>query len=136
MPTTQEIEQAAKDLGKLVGDHAAAQRFDDAAKALDNDIEAQRLLTDFNRAIQEVAQKQAQQKPIEVADKKKLEDLQTQVAMNLKVRAMQQAQMDYVDLLRKVVTTITTEAGGVDPQAAGVIEPGQAGGPGANPLQF
>jgi cell fate (sporulation/competence/biofilm development) regulator YlbF (YheA/YmcA/DUF963 family) len=125
MASTADIDKAAKDLGEMIADHPAARRFDEAAKALDSDVQAQRLMNDFNRAIQALAEKQASQKPIEVADKHKLEQLQTQVATNLKVQALQKAQMDYVDLLRKVVTTITAEAGGVEPEAA-------AGG--ANPM--
>lgn len=134
MPTTSQIEQAAKDLGKMIGEHDAAHRYSAAAKALDTDIEAQRLMTDFNRAIQSIAQKQASQKPIEVEDKRRLEKLQTEVAMNLKVRALQQAQMDYVDLIRSVVSTITAEAGGLEAQAdGGAVE---LDGPGGSPLSF
>ena len=136
MPSTNDIEKAARDLGKMIGDHDAAKQFDSAAKSLESDIEAQRLMTDFNRAIQTLTEKQANQQPIEVQDKQKLEKLQTEVAMNLKVRALQQTQMDYMDLMRNVVNTITSEAGGIDPAHAAQATALDGGGLGPSPLGF
>jgi len=129
MADTTKIQQAAKDLGKMIAEHEVGAEYQAATKAFNDDVEAQRLINDFSRALQELGQKQAQQQPIEVADKKKLEDIQTQVAMNLQVRRMQTAQMNYLDLIRETVNTITEESGGkLDEQPASPAAPAGAAG--------
>jgi cell fate (sporulation/competence/biofilm development) regulator YlbF (YheA/YmcA/DUF963 family) len=134
MADTSKIEQAAKDLGKMIADHEVGKEYQAATKAFNDDVEAQRLISDFSRTLQSLAEKQAQQQPIEVADKKKLEDIQTKVAMNLQVRRMQTAQMNYLDLVRKSVNLITEESGGIDEQPAGTpAAPSAAGAPGSAP---
>jgi len=131
MADTSKIEQAAKDLGQMIADHEVGKEYQAATKAFNDDVEAQRLINDFTRTLQELGQKQAQQQPIEVADKKKLEDIQTKVAMNLQVRRMQTAQMNYLDLIRETVNTITEESGGgLDEQPASPT-PGGAPAPGS-----
>jgi cell fate (sporulation/competence/biofilm development) regulator YlbF (YheA/YmcA/DUF963 family) len=134
MATTEQIEQAAADLGKMVAGHDSAKELFAAEDALEKDIEATRLLNDFNRHVQAVGQKQREQKPIEVEDKRKLEQLQSQIASNLLVRRLQLAQMNFLDLMRKVQALIATNAEGerapsgaptpaAPPPAAGPIIP-------------
>ena len=72
MATTQEILDAAAELGKLIATHPAAVKFEDTIKKLQDDVEAQRLMTDLNRHMESLQEKEANGKPIEVADKKKL----------------------------------------------------------------
>ena len=102
MATTEEIVSAARDLGRLIDSHEAARKLSDVLKNLEGDVDAQRLLNDHNRAAQTVAQKQSQGQPIEVEDKHKLEDLHKQVIRNPLLRDYQMAQMDFVDLMRKI----------------------------------
>lgn len=102
MATTQEILDAAKSLGQLISTHPAAKRMDDLMKKLQNDREAQRALTDFNRHMQMLSQKEQSGRPIEVEDKRKMDQFQAAVAQNLVLREMQMAQMDYLDLMRQV----------------------------------
>lgn len=112
MATTQEILDAAKSLGKLISTHAAAKRMDDLMKRLQNDREAQRVLTDFNRHMQMVSQKEQSGRPVEVEDKRKLDQHQTAVAQNLVLRELQMAQMDYLDLMRQVDDLVNGAAEG------------------------
>lgn len=102
MATTQEILKAAAALGELISSHDAAKKLESVARSLQGDIEAQRILNDFNRAMQAVAEKEAAGQPIEVADKKKVENLQGAVIRNPVLRQFQTAQMDYLDLMRRV----------------------------------
>ncbi len=102
MATTDEILKAAGDLGKMIAEHPAAKKFEDVTRKLQDDTEAQRLLTDFNRHMQTLQEKEAKRQPIEVADKHKLEELQAKVIKNKLVRDLQMAQMDFVDLMRRV----------------------------------
>lgn len=102
MPSTQEIIAEAQKLGDLIAQHDAAKKLESALKALQNNVESQRVLNDYNRHLQALGEKEAAGRPIEVADKHKLETLQKAVIMNPLLRGFQTAQMDYVDLLRKV----------------------------------
>ncbi len=118
MATTQEIIDAAKSLGKLITTHPAAKRMDDLMKKLQADREAQRVLTDFNRHMQMLGQKEQQGRPIEIEDKRKMDQYQTAVAQNLVLRELQIAQMDYLDLMRQVDDLVKGAEGEGTPAAA------------------
>lgn len=107
MATTQEILDAAGELGTLVNSHAVAVKFEESVKALREDVEAQRTLTDYQRHLTALAEKNATGKPIEVDDKQKLETLQNKVIQTPVLRDFQMAQMDYLDLMRQVDAAIT-----------------------------
>ena len=102
MATTQEIVKAATELGKLIAGHPAAQRFESVAQKLQQDTAAQRVLTDFNRMADKIAQKEAAGQPIEVDDKRQLERLRGELIRNSLLQELQMAQMDYLDLMRQV----------------------------------
>ncbi len=132
MATTDEILTAAKKLGELLADHDAAKKFSDAVKKLSNDIDAQRAVTDYERTMQTLAQKQATGQPIEVAEKHKLQELQQVMATNLTLGQVQQAQMDYLDLKRKAFEAIEAET---DIDDGATPEPGAAApAGGASPI--
>jgi cell fate (sporulation/competence/biofilm development) regulator YlbF (YheA/YmcA/DUF963 family) len=114
MATTQEILSAAADLGKLIAAHPAAVQFESIVKQLQADVQAQRLMTDLNRHIEKLGEKESQGKPIEVADKKTLEELQNKVIRHPLLSKFQMAQMDYLDLMRQVDQVIS---GGGEPAA-------------------
>jgi len=134
MATTQDILDAAKNLGKLISTHPAAKRMDDLMKRLQGDREAQRVLTDFNRHMQMVGQKEQSGRPVEVEDKRKLDQYQTAVAQNLTLRELQMAQMDYLDLMRQVDDLVGgAEQEGAPPAAGAAGGPGAAGGGAAGP---
>jgi len=102
LATTDEILAAARDVGKLVRDHKAITDLQAAAKQLRDDTDAQRALADFERAVQAVAQKESQGQPVEVEEKRKLESLQQKVVSNATLRAFQMAQMEMLDLRRRI----------------------------------
>jgi len=118
MPNKQEIESKAKELGDLIGQTDAATQMREVEQAVEKDADTQRLVNEFNQLIQTLSQKQAQGQPIEVEDKKKLEQAQTALATNIQVQRLQKAQMDYMDLLRTASTAMIEAAGGEpDPNA-------------------
>ncbi len=130
MATTQDILNAARDLGKLIATHEAARKFDESIRKLQGDVEAQRVLNDYNRQVAKLGEKEAGGKPIEVEDKRQLQNLQGAVMRNPTLRDFQLAQMDYVDLMRKVDEAMSGEA---EPAAAAPQgTPAQA--PGAAPI--
>lgn len=111
MTSTETILQAARDLGKQIAKHDAAVRLEQAMKKLDDNVDAQRLLNDYNRSTQSIAQKETEGKPIEVEDKHKLKQLQDQVMGNALLGQLQMAQMDYLDLMRRVDQAMSGDVG-------------------------
>lgn len=107
MATTQEVLDKAKELGDLIAEHDAAKKLDAAVKALDADRDAQRAITDLERHAQSLAKKEQGGQPIEVEDKRKMQALQNAVVKNPTLRDFQVAQMDVLDLLRKVDENVT-----------------------------
>ena len=102
MASDETLIKSARELGEQLGKNPKVARLEAAIKKLREDTEAQRALNDLNRHLNAVAQKEMSGQPIEVADKQKLRDLQNTVVHNLVLREFQLAQMDYVDLVRKL----------------------------------
>ncbi len=125
MATTQEILDSATELGKKIASHDSARKLEDAMSRLRDDVEAQRLLTDYQRHLQTLGEKESRQQPIEVEDKRKLEDLQGKVIRNTILRDLQMAQMDHLDLMRRVDEAMTgdIEDGGAQGQGHAATSP-------------
>ncbi|MCC6680042.1 MAG: YlbF family regulator [Phycisphaeraceae bacterium] len=102
MTATEDILRRAHELGKLIADHEAVRQLNQTLDNLKQDTDAQRALSDFERHVQTLGEKQAAGKPIEVEDKHKLQSLQLAVARNPLLRDLQVQQMNYLDLLRQV----------------------------------
>lgn len=113
MASIEQIVSAAKDLGKLIASHDACSKFHAILHKLEKDLEAQRTLTDYNRHLQTIAEKEQNGQPIEVEDKRKLEQLQNGLIDNSLLREFQVAQMDFLDLMRRVDETIAAESGAI-----------------------
>lgn len=125
MATTQEITDAAAQLGTLISKHDAAAKFEAIIKNLKDDVEAQRLLNDYHRQLVALGEKESQGQPIEVEDKRRLTALQDQVTQHPLLRNFQIVQMDYLDLMRRVDEAIATHSGA----AAMAANPAAAQGP-------
>ena len=124
MPTdTPEIMAAAEKLGQLVSQHPAIAKYKDAQRAVAQDAEASRLMTDFGKQIESLARQEQSGMGITDAQRQQLESIQSRLASNLKVKALNIAEVDFTDLLRKVSQTWQK------PLAA----QGPAGAPGAGP---
>ncbi len=102
MSDTSQILAAATSLGRMISEHPAMKKYRQVLEAVREDTQAQHLLADYSRQMDLIQEKESQGRPIEVEDKRRLSDLQGRVAMHPVLRDMQMAQMDYVDLMRKV----------------------------------
>ncbi len=109
-PTTAQIIEQATALGTLVSQHPATVAYQETVKKLEADLDAQRLMNDYNRQLQTLGEKESKGEPIEVEDKKKIGDLQSQIALNPILSKMQLVQMDYIDLMRKVESAMSMAA--------------------------
>jgi cell fate (sporulation/competence/biofilm development) regulator YlbF (YheA/YmcA/DUF963 family) len=123
---TEQIMQEAEKLGQLVAQHPAVARYKQAQKAVAEDPEAGRLLADFDRQLESLGRQEQTGMPVTDAQRMQLESLQGRIISHLKIKALNLAQVDFVDLLRRVTQTIQRPLAD-QPQGGG----GNTGGPGA-----
>ena len=119
MPTDQDILDLATKLGELLAEHDATKNLASATKAFEADVDSQRAMADYQRFAQSLQEKAQTGGAIEVEDKRKLESLQQAVITNPLLANMQRAEMDYLDLLRKVDGAIVAMGGAVTQAPAG-----------------
>jgi cell fate (sporulation/competence/biofilm development) regulator YlbF (YheA/YmcA/DUF963 family) len=103
MPTeTPEIISAAEKLGQLVAQHPAIAKYKDAQRAVAQDAEASHLMGDFGKQIETLSRQEQSGVPMTDAQRMQLESIQTRLASNLKVKALNMAEVEFTDLLRRV----------------------------------
>lgn len=103
---TQQIMDEAAKLGDLVAQHPAVARYKDARKAVEQDAEASRLLADFSRQMETLERQVQSGREVTDAQQQQLEALQNRIVSHLKIKAMNLAQVEFVDLLRRITQTI------------------------------
>src|SRR5437762_3452140 len=97
-----EILQAAEKLGQLVAQHPAVEKYRQAQKAVSDDAEASRMLAEFDREIESLAKQEQSGMAVTDAQRLKLESLQSRIVSHIKVKALNMAQVEFMDLMRKV----------------------------------
>jgi cell fate (sporulation/competence/biofilm development) regulator YlbF (YheA/YmcA/DUF963 family) len=97
--------QAAEKLGQLVAQHPSVAKFKVAQKAVADDAEASRLLADFDRQLESLGRQEQSGMPVTDAQRQTLEALQSRIVSHIKVKALNLAQVDFMDLMRKVSQT-------------------------------
>jgi len=108
-----EIERLAEELGKAIAAAPQVAKLREAQKALDGEEGTTQLLTDYQQQADKVAQLEADQKPIEPEDKRKLQDLHDALVASETFKKYTMAQVDYVDLMRTVNDKIRQSLGDV-----------------------
>lgn len=103
--TQQLMDEAAK-LGELVSQHPAVTRYKDARRAVETDAEAGRMMAEFDRQIEALTRQQQAGMGVTDAQQAQLEALQSRIVSHLKIKALNLAQVEFVDLLRKITQTI------------------------------
>ena len=123
---TQQIMDEATKLGELVAQHPAVARYKEARRSVENDGDANHLMAEFDRQIEGLARQQAAGMPVTDAQQTALESLQNKIVSHIKIKALNMAQVEFVDLLRKVTQTIQRPLADTPGGAGGG---GGAGGP-------
>src|SRR5438067_12943533 len=99
---TQQILDEANKLGQLVAQHPAVERYKQAQKAVADDPDANRAMADFERHLETLGRQEQSGMPITDAQRQQLEAVQSRIVSNLKAKALNMAQVEFIDLLRKV----------------------------------
>jgi cell fate (sporulation/competence/biofilm development) regulator YlbF (YheA/YmcA/DUF963 family) len=103
---TQQLLDEAEKLGQLVAQHPAVDRYKQAQKSVAEDPDASRLLADFERQLAKLDQQAQAGLPVTDAQRDQLEALQGRIVSHIKVKALNMAQVDFIDLLRRITQTI------------------------------
>src|SRR4051812_12177325 len=130
--TTQILAEADK-LGTLVAQHPAIERYKQAQKAVADDAEANRAMADFEQQLEKLSRQEQSGMPVTDAQRQQLEAVQSRIVSNIKVKALNMANVEFVDLLRKVNQAIqgkVVDAAGVGGAAGAMSGAGGGGGGG------
>lgn len=103
--TTEQVLELAEKLGQTLSQHPAVEKYRQAQRSVADDPEAARLLREFDRQLETLARQEASGGGITDAQRRALESLQAQIASHLKVKALNIAQVEFTDLLRRVSQT-------------------------------
>ena len=89
----------------MLKDHPAVERFKSAQKSVADDADASRMLAEFERGLEALGRQEQQGRPATDAQKMQLEALQSKIVSHIKIKNLNLAQMEFVDLLRKISQT-------------------------------
>jgi cell fate (sporulation/competence/biofilm development) regulator YlbF (YheA/YmcA/DUF963 family) len=103
---TQQIMTEAEKLGQLVAQHPAVAKYKQAQKSVSDDADATRLLADFDRQLETLSRQEQSGLPVTDAQRQQLESLQSKIVSHIKVKNLNMAQVEFIDLLRRVTQTI------------------------------
>ena len=117
--TTQKLLDQARALGEAIAAHPSVQAWRQAANAVAGDADTRTLLGEYQHQAERLRQLEAQMKPVEVADKRKLAELQDQVAGNTLIKQMMAAETDYVSLMNRINQAMAGPLNAGDPGTAG-----------------
>lgn len=101
-----EIIEMATGLGKRIAADPKATAYVQALQAVRNDAEASRIVQEFQLQADKVGRLEAEGKPIEPEDKRKLMDLQDKMIGNESLKSLQRAETDYALLMHRVNSAI------------------------------
>ena len=116
---TQQILAEAEKLGQLVAQHPAVEKYKQAQKAVSEDPETNRAMAEFQRQFETLARQEQSGMPMTDAQRQQLESVQSRIVSNIRVKALNLAEVDFIDLLRKVNQTIQGKLVDLPPAARG-----------------
>ncbi len=111
---TKDVMDLATQLGQLMSKHPAVTRYKDAQNAMARDPEAGRLMTEFQQELVNLARMEQAGMPPTEQQQTKLEALQTRLASHLQIKNLSIAQVEYYDLMRKVIQTLQQPLAGAE----------------------
>lgn len=99
------IELAAR-LGRSIQESSQAASLREARKELDQHKDVLDLLKEYQDQLEKVQKLEDENKPVEVSDKHRLQEIQGKLISNDVFKKYTAAQVEYVDLMRQVNTAL------------------------------
>jgi cell fate (sporulation/competence/biofilm development) regulator YlbF (YheA/YmcA/DUF963 family) len=112
----------ARKLGGLIANRPAMKSYRELSRQLELDISARNLLEQFEQLMEQLASKEAAMQPIEIAEKQKAQSLQQSIAIHPLLKKLMTAQVEYMELMRKVQEAINTGISKPDQTAVSAAE--------------
>jgi cell fate (sporulation/competence/biofilm development) regulator YlbF (YheA/YmcA/DUF963 family) len=97
-----DILQLAQKLGVAIAQSPQGAGLRGAKKQLDSQPDVKKLMDDYRRQSDRIATLEREKKPVEVEDKRKLQETNDQLVANDFFKQYMAAQVEYLDLMRKV----------------------------------
>ena len=107
---TQQILDQAKALGELMAQHPSVSKYKEAQRLVAADPDAGRLLMDFEKELEQLSRQEQSGLPVSEQAQMKLQSMQAQIASHIKIKALNMAQVEFMDLMRKVTQTLQRPA--------------------------
>lgn len=101
----------AQKLGKAIQESSQAATLRDARNELNKHQDVLDALQQYQDQFEKINKLEEEQKPIEVFDKRRLEDLHKQLVSNEIFKKFNAAQVEYVDLMQKVSSAMRKQLG-------------------------
>ncbi len=98
----EEILELASKLGTAIANNNRYKAFKEAEEELKKDNVAKEISEELEKQSQKIHELEKNLKPVEVEDKRKLQQLKEKVASNQSIQKFLKAQTDYVELMTKV----------------------------------
>jgi len=120
MDDLRELLDKARALGETIAAHPRMREYTAAREAVEKDADTQSLLQSYGRQAEHIRALERNQKPVEVADKQKLAEIEGRMAGNDALKRLMRCQADYVELMNQVNRAM--EAPLAAPPQAGAAE--------------
>ena len=108
------ITEMAEQLGKAIASSPQAANLRAARKELNAQPDVKRLLEDYRKQAEKIGHLEEEQKPVEPEDKRQLEDLHGKLVASDVFKKFTAAQVEYIDLMRKVNQSMAKALAEVD----------------------
>ena len=112
------ILELAEKLGRSINDSQAAAALRQARKELDQHTDIVDTLRQYQEQFGKIQQLEEQNKPVEVSDKHHLQELHDKLIASDVFKKFTAAQMEYVDMMRQVNTTLRKQLAPTEGQGA------------------
>ena len=102
MADAKDLIEKARSLGEALAAHPTVRAHHQAQRDVQNDPAAQELVRQYQEQAATIQHREAQGKPIEVADKQKLKGTEALMAGNEAMKTLMRTQVEYVGIMNQV----------------------------------
>lgn len=106
MPDYDDLLKQAAELGAKIAKHPRVAAYVAAQKAAKADVLAQQAMREYQAHLEHIQRLETAGRPVEVADKHKLANLETLMISNEALKGLMRAQADYIELMNQINAAI------------------------------